>query len=55
MDGGLGLAGLDERLIALGGTVDVDSQPGEGTTITVAIPTPATVNEPAPADHRPSS
>jgi signal transduction histidine kinase len=55
MDGGLGLAGLDERVIALGGTVDVDSQPGEGTTITVAIPTPMAVNEPAPADHRPSS
>jgi signal transduction histidine kinase len=36
--GGFGLRGLRERTQQLGGTVDVDSAPGEGTTVSVTIP-----------------
>lgn len=35
---GRGLAGIRERVQALGGTVDVDTAPGEGTTLTVHFP-----------------
>ncbi len=33
-----GLAGLSDRFEALGGTVDVESQPGAGTTLTARLP-----------------
>jgi signal transduction histidine kinase len=36
--GGSGLRGLLDRVSALGGTFEVDSQPGEGTTVRAAIP-----------------
>ena len=45
MGSGLGLVGLGERVTSVGGTVDIDSRLGEGTTITVAIPTPFTLVE----------
>ena len=34
----LGLLGIRERLLAWNGTVDIESQPGKGTTVTVHIP-----------------
>ena len=36
--GGSGLRGLLDRVSALGGTFEVDSRPGEGTTVRAAIP-----------------
>ena len=36
--GGSGLTGLADRVSALGGRLRVDSQPGEGTTITATLP-----------------
>ena len=36
--GGSGLAGLVDRMEALGGTLDVDSPVGAGTTVTAAVP-----------------
>ena len=36
--GGFGLRGLRERTQLFGGTVDIDSAPGEGTTVSVTIP-----------------
>jgi two-component system, NarL family, sensor histidine kinase UhpB len=35
---GFGLHGMEERVQALGGTFDVDSTPGHGTTVRIAIP-----------------
>jgi two-component system, sensor histidine kinase and response regulator len=37
---GLGLAAMRERAILAGGTLDIASQPGQGTRITARIPTP---------------
>ena len=39
-DHGLGLPGMRERAAALGGTVGIESKPGEGTRVTVSVPTP---------------
>jgi two-component system sensor histidine kinase UhpB len=39
-DRGLGLAGMQERAMLLNGTVKIESQPGGGTIIDVAIPLP---------------
>jgi signal transduction histidine kinase len=36
--GGFGLRGLRERAEQFGGTVDIDSAPGDGTTVSVTIP-----------------
>jgi signal transduction histidine kinase len=36
--GGSGLRGLLDRVSALGGTFEVDSRPGQGTTVRAAIP-----------------
>jgi signal transduction histidine kinase len=38
--GGLGLIGMRERLVPLGGTLRIDSAPGAGTEISAAIPLP---------------
>ena len=35
---GLGLVGMRERTALLGGTMDIESRPGEGTTVFVRIP-----------------
>jgi hypothetical protein len=67
--GGYGLTGMRERAAALGGRVDVESAPGQGTTVAVALPAlslpEATPDEPAaapaataplsPPDGRPSA
>lgn len=37
----LGLASIQERVLLLGGTCDIDSRPGWGTTVTIRVPTPA--------------
>jgi len=37
-DGKLGLAGMQERVQLIGGTLRVQSQPGKGTSITVEVP-----------------
>ena len=37
---GLGLVGIRERAALVGGTAEVESQPGEGTRVIVRIPTP---------------
>jgi signal transduction histidine kinase len=37
-DGGLGLRAMQERVEAMGGTVSVESAPGEGTTVVVHLP-----------------
>ena len=36
--GGFGLAGLRERLTAVGGHLEVESAPGEGTTVVAQVP-----------------
>jgi signal transduction histidine kinase len=38
MDHGYGLAALRERAAQLGGSLDVESAPGEGTTVVIALP-----------------
>ena len=38
--GGFGLVGLRERVALLGGTLDIDSAPDEGTSVRVAVPVP---------------
>lgn len=35
---GAGLAGMGERVAAAGGRLDLDSRPGRGTTLTIAVP-----------------
>jgi len=37
-DGGLGLVNMRERARQLGGTFELDSRPGRGTTVRVAVP-----------------
>jgi signal transduction histidine kinase len=51
---GSGLQGMADRLAALGGTLDVHSQPGRGTTLTGQLPTrpPSQAEEPAGATGR---
>ena len=38
--GHFGLAGMKERALRLGGSVEVNTQPGQGTTLTAMIPLP---------------
>ena len=38
---GSGLQGIADRLAALGGTLDIHSQPGHGTTLSCQLPVPA--------------
>jgi len=35
---GLGLIGIQERLVALGGTLHIESEPGSGTRLLITIP-----------------
>ena len=37
---GWGLTGMRERAAAVGGTLEVTSEPGRGTTVRVSLPTP---------------
>jgi len=48
--GGFGLRGLRERTAQLGGTLEVESSPGEGTTVSVTIPAFRTETYPVPAE-----
>jgi signal transduction histidine kinase len=41
MDAGSGLRGLQDRVVALGGSLSVDSRRGEGTRVWAALPLPA--------------
>jgi len=41
---GLGLIGMRERIVLVGGTLDVESRPGAGVTVFVRIPVPQTSN-----------
>jgi PAS domain S-box-containing protein len=38
---GLGVLGMQERAIIVGGRVDIESEPGRGTTVRIEIPSPA--------------
>ena len=38
--GGIGLLGMEERAIEMGGEFRVQTQPGQGTRITVVVPLP---------------
>ena len=56
---GTGLQGISDRLAALDGTVEVESVPGRGTTVTGRLPGPSHVEaawlrvEPLPGPPRP--
>jgi two-component system, NarL family, sensor histidine kinase UhpB len=45
--GSLGLLGMKERVAILGGTLDVEGRPGEGTTVAIRIPTANKTPSPA--------
>lgn len=47
-DRGSGLVGLTDRVEALGGSIEVDSPPGGGTTLRVTIPFDRNVTSPSP-------
>jgi signal transduction histidine kinase len=47
-DHGSGLVGLTDRVEALGGSIEVDSPPGGGTTLRVTIPFDRNATGPAP-------
>jgi signal transduction histidine kinase len=51
--GGLGLHAMGERVAALGGSLVVESAPGEGTTIAVEVPTPAGEARVEPTEQAP--
>jgi signal transduction histidine kinase len=40
---GRGLAGIEERIAVLGGTFEIESAPGEGTTLSAVFPASALV------------
>lgn len=42
---GLGLLGMEERVKQLGGRLEIESQPGRGTTLRATLPAPAGVTE----------
>ena len=48
---GLGLLGMQERVLRLGGTLEVNSKQGRGTIITFELPLPGD-HQPLPADRR---
>ena len=49
--GGLGLLGMHERVALVGGTLEIESSPGGGTTVFVRVPLPPPTGTPAEADH----
>ena len=51
--GGLGLHAMAERVAALGGSLAVESAPGEGTTIAVEVPAPPADNQIEPTERAP--
>jgi signal transduction histidine kinase len=46
---GLGLSGMRERALLVGGTLEIDSRPGKGTSVVLEIPAPSS-NGGAPAE-----
>jgi signal transduction histidine kinase len=55
-DGGMGILGMRERALLLGGTLSVDSAPGRGTTVRVTLPRASLdgVDQPGPPARQPS-
>ena len=51
--GGLGQHAMGERVAALGGSLAIESAPGEGTTIAVEVPAPAGENRVEPTERAP--
>ena len=49
---GSGLQGMADRLAALGGTLDIHSQPGHGTTLSCQLPVPARDSKHNEQQHR---
>ena len=45
--GGLGLVGINERVALVGGKLNIESEPGCGTTLAIRIPAPASVPQKA--------
>ena len=45
--GGSGLAGLTDRVAAVGGTLTIESPPASGTRLTAELPLASAVTEPA--------
>ena len=50
---GHGLTNLSDRVAALGGTLDIDSRPGEGTTVRGRVPTTSSTATPAAPRSQP--
>jgi signal transduction histidine kinase len=46
--GGVGLVGMRERVEGLGGEIEVKSRPGEGTEVTVRVPSGGGTPDPRP-------
>jgi signal transduction histidine kinase len=44
-DGALGLQGMNERVVMLGGTFEITSVPGEGTRVEACLPMDGGANE----------
>lgn len=50
---GMGLTGMADRVAAAGGRMVLDSQPGQGTTISITLPDPPTGRQPRQSAARP--
>lgn len=50
--GGFGLFNITERIDLLGGSVDIESEPGKGTMVTLCVPVREEQEEPAPEDNQ---
>lgn len=52
LETGLGILGMQERVISLSGTMRLDSRPGKGTTIRIDLPLPRRAPSAQPAEPR---
>ncbi|HZO59820.1 MAG TPA: sensor histidine kinase [Solirubrobacterales bacterium] len=50
---GLGLSGMRERALLVGGTLEIDSRPGKGTSVVLEVPAPEPVAAPGPEIQEP--
>jgi two-component system, NarL family, sensor histidine kinase UhpB len=48
---GLGLSGMRERALLVGGSLDIDSRPGKGTSVVLEVPAEPRPPEPVEDDH----